>query len=104
LTVQYLLGLQGLFEVALNEDATVGSFDAGTFDIRADFFDGDPFVNGNFFADAGTRSATYQVTVAPASTPVPEIPGWLVVTSGVVGLGLCVSLYRRLDHNTPLAS
>ncbi len=88
------VNLLGLFEVAIDPNATVGAVDSGFFGLYGAFCDpSDPMCaeNGDSPSTLLTTGATgaYSATVGPpGGTPIPEPSSMLLLLSGICGLGL----------------
>lgn len=77
-------GTLGLYQFTWDLSAPVGFVNSGTFDLTAEFFDGDPLNGGNDLGTSEVLSAPFSVTVAGAA--VPEPCTMLLFGSGLVGL------------------
>ncbi len=82
-TEAFSIGLTGLYQVAIDPGAPAGSFDAGTFLLSANWYDGDPLEGGDLLQPDEAMfeaEAPYSLTVTAA---VPE-----PATLALLGLGL----------------
>lgn len=80
----------GLFGLTWDAAAPVGFTNSGTFVLSAEFWDGDPFADGNFVDFAPDQLAAYSASVSATSTvPVPA-PSTLIL----LGSGLAAVLAR----------
>jgi hypothetical protein len=80
LTVSYVPGSDGLFEITWDTNAQVGFVNAGTFVVSGEWWSGDPFVGGQFLRPATEQSAVYSATV------VPEPATILLLATGLLGI------------------
>jgi hypothetical protein len=80
--------LTGLFALTWDTTAPVGFVTSGSFDVSAEFWDGDPNAGGNFVANADDQSATYSATVTSSAVGVPEPCTALLALAGIGMLGL----------------
>ena len=101
--VPYEAGISGLYELTWDENAPVGFGNSGIFIISAEWWSGDPEVDGVLLPQlAIDQSAAYLASVAPPPTPpvntVPEPSGMTLLA---VGLAACCyrvrSRRKRID-------
>jgi hypothetical protein len=84
LTVSYLAGLAGLFELIWDPNAPIGFVNSGTFIVSAEWWAGDPFAGGSFLGFATEQSALYSASVTAPVTAVPEPSGLFLTTLGAL--------------------
>jgi hypothetical protein len=82
----------GLYELTWDGSAVVGFTNAGTFQLDAEWWNGDPLNGGTYIADAPATDVDYSAVVT-ATSAVPE-PSSLALCLVVLG-GLVVSLRER---------
>ena len=78
----------GLYELTWNATAPAGFVNSGTFDLSAEWWNGDPFAGGSFLALAADETAPYTATVTARALPVPS-------TLLLMVLGLAALCLRR---------
>jgi hypothetical protein len=79
--------LLGLFALTWDTTAPFGFTNSGTFIVNGEWWDGDPFVGGNFLSFAPDGTAAYSATVVPE-------PGSLLLLGG--GAGLLLARKRKM--------
>jgi hypothetical protein len=82
------LNLLGLYQLTWDVTAPTGFVNAGTFTLEAEWWTGDPFVDGSFLEFADPASASYSASVSPRSVGVPEPSSLLLLLVGLTGLYL----------------
>jgi hypothetical protein len=83
----------GLYGLTWDLSAPAGFTNAGTFVMSAEFWQGDPFVDGYFLVAGIDKSTSYAATVVDNNTnPVPVPPSCLMLITGLAGL---VSIRKR---------
>ncbi len=88
-TVSYSQSLaQGLFEVAIDPQAVVGTIDFGQVVVDADWYDGDPFTTGGLVMSAGSQGAPFTLAVTQPSVVIPEPATILLFCGGFAAIGL----------------
>jgi hypothetical protein len=75
----------GLYQLAINSGAVIGSSDSGTFTLIALLFNVNT-IDFNHLVGQETVTADYKVTVR--STQVPEPTSLLLLTAGLLGIGI----------------
>lgn len=70
----------GLLALTWDASAPLGFVNAGSFDLSAQWWDGDPLVGGRFVSDAPGANAFYTATVMAAAIPEPGTLGLTVIT------------------------
>ena len=78
----------GLYELVWDSLAPAGFVNSGSFIASAEWWDGDPFDDGNFIDFAEDQSAPYSATVTTAAAPIPEPSTLLLLATGVGALCL----------------
>jgi hypothetical protein len=72
-TVPWIAGIAGLYEITWDLTAPIGLTESGTFIVSGEWWSGDPFGAGQFLQFATDQAASYSATVtAPASVPEPS--------------------------------
>jgi hypothetical protein len=73
----------GLYELTWDNSAPPGFANSGTFDVSAEWWNGDPLNGGSYVTDAPNEGQAYSATVT--ATPEPAIIALLL--TGLVGMG-----------------
>jgi hypothetical protein len=87
LTVAYVPGVAGLYELTWDVTAPVGFTNLGSFILSGEFWTNDPLAGGSFVSLAADQSAAYSATVTP-SAAVPEPATFLLLLTGLGALAL----------------
>jgi hypothetical protein len=97
-TVPYVQGIAGLLEVTIKAFPPV-SFESGLFTVTADWFDGDPTVEGSMVVLGDqAQDAPYSLTVIAPAAAVPEPSTWLLLAAGLGGLAFLEMLVPVRSH------
>lgn len=89
------LNLLGLYALTWDSNAPIGFVNSGTFVLDAEWWDGDPFGDGQFLDLADPQSANYSATASAAAVPEPST---LLLLAA--GLGALYLPRRRMAGRT----
>lgn len=74
----------GLFELTWDSSAPIGFSNSGNFVLSAEWWTGDPFLDGLFITTAPDTMQPYSATVVVAPEPQP----WMLLASGIISIVL----------------
>jgi hypothetical protein len=95
-TVDFVAGVSGLYQLTWDTTAPVGFVNSGTFVLSSDYYNGDPTMGGMDIGPAPDLMAAYSATVSGSTTPEPSAA--LLLSGGLLllwGLNLFANDHPR---------
>lgn len=94
ISVPYIMGKQGLYEIRWDAGVPVGFSNFGNFTLSAEFYNGNPYEGGNYALNAIDKYAPYKATVTAGSIA-PEPSSACLVIVGLLALAVMTTINRR---------